>query len=86
MEDMAAFAGYSRSHFCRVFRERTGRSPHEYLQELRMQTAMRKLLHENLSVKETAASCGFADCGYFCRVFRRFYGATPARFRLRKND
>ncbi|MCI5779299.1 MAG: AraC family transcriptional regulator [Lentisphaeria bacterium] len=81
--DMAAFAGYSRSHFCRVFRERTGKSPHEYLLELRMQTAMRKLQHENLSVKEAAENCGFADSGYFCRVFRRFYGATPARFRLR---
>ena len=81
--DMAEFAGYSRSHFCRVFRERTGKSPHEYLLELRMRTAMRKLQHENLSVKETAEDCGFADSGYFCRVFRKFYGATPARFRLR---
>lgn len=81
--EMAEFSGYSRSHFCRLFRNIAGKGPHEYLLELRLQAALRRLREGDLSVKETAEACGFSDSGYFCRLFRRFYGATPAHFRWR---
>lgn len=80
VEDMAVFSGYSRSHFCRIFRELSGKTPHGYLLELRMRMAARMLLN-GTSVKETAALCGFTETGYFCKVFRRFTGTAPAAFR-----
>jgi len=85
LEDLAAAAGYSRSHFCRIFRSRTGKSPHHYLLELRMKMAESMLSRGNASVKETAAACGFADTSYFCKVFRRFYGASPAKLLLHRD-
>ena len=85
LEELAAAAGYSRSHFCRIFHSRTGKSPHTYLQELRMKLAESMLQRGNASVKETAAACGFADPSYFCKVFRRFHGVSPAKFLLHKN-
>lgn len=81
VDELAAFTGYSRSHFCRVFRARSGRSPHEYIMGLRMRMALRMLQRGEGSVKEIANACGFGETGYFCRVFRRFHGTTPARFR-----
>ncbi|MBO7329377.1 MAG: helix-turn-helix transcriptional regulator [Lentisphaeria bacterium] len=81
VEKMADFAGYSRSHFCRVFTALAKKSPHEYLLELRVRMAVRMLQNNDLSVKEIAAACGFAETGYFCKVFRRFYHTTPASFR-----
>ncbi|MBR2626533.1 MAG: helix-turn-helix transcriptional regulator [Lentisphaeria bacterium] len=84
VEDMAEFAGYSRSHFCRIFRGRTGKSPHKYFLELRMRMALRMLQSGNLSVKETAAACGFPDNSYFCKVFYRFYHTNPSAFLSRK--
>lgn len=78
---MAEFAGYSRSHFCRIFRGLSGKAPHEYLLELRVRTAIRMLQNSNASVKEIADGCGFAETGYFCKVFRRFTGTTPGAFR-----
>ncbi len=81
LEDMADFTGFSRSHFCRIFKEHTGCTPHEYLLSLRMDMALRKLQNENLSVKEAAAACGFMDCGYFCKVFRKYHGAAPGCFK-----
>lgn len=84
VEDMADFAGYSRSHFCRVFHELAGKSPHEYLLELRVRNAVRMLQTNDLSIKEIASACGFAETGYFCKVFRRFFHTTPADFRRRK--
>ena len=80
VEKAAAFAGYSRSHFCRLFREYTGKGVHEYLLELRVNMALHKLQNENLSVKEACNACGFEDSGYFCKVFRKFFGTTPMRF------
>ena len=85
LKELAAAAGYSRSHFCRIFHSRTGKSPHLYLLELRMKMAETMLQRGNSSVKETAAACGFADPSYFCKVFRRFHGVSPAKFLLHRN-
>lgn len=79
--DLAGFAGCSRSHFCRVFSQASGKSPHEYLLELRIRMATRMLQNGNFSVKQIASECGFNETGYFCKVFRRYHGTTPADFR-----
>jgi AraC-like DNA-binding protein len=50
-----------------------------------MKLAESMLQRGNASVKETAAACGFADPSYFCKVFRRFHGVSPAKFLLHKN-
>jgi AraC-like DNA-binding protein len=86
IEVMAEAAGYSRSHFCRVFRELSGQSPHEYLLALRIRTAVRMLQNNSLNIKTIAAKCGFPETGYFCKVFRRFTGTTPAEFRHQNFD
>ena len=83
VDELANFTGYSRSHFCRIFRANSGRSPHAYIMELRMRMALRMLQRGGMSVKEIAAACGFEETGYFCKVFRRFYGTTPAKFQKR---
>ena len=84
VDDLAEFAGFSRSHFCRIFREQSGKAPHEYLLELRIRMAMQMLQNGSSSVKEISSLCGFEEPGYFCKVFRRFAGTTPGVFR-RKN-
>ena len=84
LDDLAAFAGYSRSHFCKIFRQFCCGSVHEYILRVKMEMALLKLQSENISVKETAAVCGFADCSYFCKVFRKFHGSSPANFLKRR--
>ena len=84
VDDLAAYAGYSRSHFHRVFLQLTGKSPHAYLLDLRVRTALRMLQNGNISVKEVSSACGFNDVSYFCKVFRNFCGTTPSSFLARK--
>ena len=84
LDDLAEFAGYSRSHFCKIFRESCFCRAHEYILKVKMEMALLKLQSENISVKETAAACGFADCSYFCKVFRKFHGTSPANFLKRR--
>ena len=39
------------------------------------------LEYTSLSVEEIAETVGYADCSYFCRVFKRFTGHTPLFYR-----
>ena len=84
IDELAEVAGYSRGHFYRKFKEKTGANPHEFILDLKMRYALRMLQTENITIKEVAAACGFDDPSYFCKVFRKHYGVTPALFRGEK--
>jgi AraC-like DNA-binding protein len=82
LDDMAEAAGYSKFHFCRLFRDSCGGvTPADFLRELRLKNAVRLLQMERMTVKEIASKCGFPDESYFCKVFKRSVGATPEAFR-----
>ncbi len=81
VNDLADATGCSRWHFSRKFQQAEGRSPHDFIIELKMRLAARLLQTTNCTVKEVAARCGFEDVSYFCKVFRKFHGLTPAGFR-----
>jgi len=71
----------SRSYFCRCFKEITGRTPTSYVNEYRLTRARALLTAEDKSVAEIAAECGFSDSNYFSRLFTKFYGISPLKFR-----
>ena len=73
----------SESTLQRIFRARTGFSPHDYLMRLRLKKAATLLLESELTIGEVAAESGFADSNYFCRRFRRYADASPLEFRKR---
>lgn len=81
VDDMAAAAGFSRSHFTRAFRQREGISPRDYLEHMRLKQAMSLLFQNERPVKDIALSCGFRDQNYFSRVFRRATGVSPTAYR-----
>ena len=71
----------SSSRLRQLFKEDTGRSPMQYLQDLRMQNAERLLRSTFLSVKEVAFVSGISDVSSFVREFKKRYGQTPGEFR-----
>ncbi|MBQ9501949.1 MAG: AraC family transcriptional regulator [Lentisphaeria bacterium] len=81
VEDAARLAGLSRWHFSRRFKKASGRSPHDFITDLKMRMAVRRLQSSRDSVKEISLFCGFEDPAYFCKVFKHIYGAPPAEFR-----
>ena len=84
VDDIADAAGYSRSHFTRMFTSVQGVSPGRYLREVRLGNAARMLQLESGNVKEIALRCGFPDESYFCKAFRLRYGVTPDLFRKKR--
>lgn len=84
IDDLAAEAGCSRWHLARVFKQHFGVPPLTMLNQLRLKLAFQLLRSEQLSVKEAALRCGFADTSYFVKVFRSHYGFTPGSLLERK--
>lgn len=83
LEAVADAVGLSPYHFLRVFRKATGLSPHVFRTQRRLDRAA-DLLREGRSIAEVALETGFADQSHFTRTFRRYIGATPGQFILRK--
>lgn len=73
--------GLSYSHFRRVFRHYSGRSPYDYLLHCRMQRAARELRETDRQVKDVALEAGYSDPAQFCKLFKKKIGLSPSRFR-----
>lgn len=81
LEEMTAASGYSRLYLDRVFKQHTGKTPAEYIRDLKMRKAAGLLTNTLMNIKETAAECGFYDTAYFCRMFQKKFGKTPTQYR-----
>jgi AraC family transcriptional regulator len=81
VEDLAKLVSLSPSHFCRVFKESFGESPHSYVTRLRVERARTLMLTTSESLSQIALACGLADQAHLCRCFRRVTGTTPGFWR-----
>jgi AraC family transcriptional regulator len=79
--EIAEQCALSPSHFSRAFRHSTGRPPHRWLLERRVDAAKAMLAGENTPLATVASACGFSDPSHFSRVFSRIAGDTPASWR-----
>lgn len=81
LADFAKKSNMCISGFSHKFRMLLGMSPFEYLLSLRIKKAEWLLESSTLSIYNIAEQCGFYDVNYFIKVFRRYHGVTPAKFR-----
>lgn len=83
LPQLAAACGVSPRTLLRRFRTALGRSPGEYLQELRIEKAKDLLERTDRTVEEIVAAVGYDDSRSFRRLFRRRMGISPKRYRRR---
>lgn len=83
IKDICREISLSPFYFIRLFKVRTGKTPHEYLLDVRLQQAKVLLKRDLNTVKEVARLCGFIHVGHFSSVFRRNMGVTPSEYRKR---
>ena len=84
LEDMAAYSGYSKYHFSRIFKEYTGMSFYDFYLRQRMLLCRQLLGEKNLSITEVASRSGFGSLATFNRVFKQYEGVTPTQYRQLK--
>lgn len=81
LDMMAAVCGRSTEYFVRVFKATAGVSPYQYVLNLRIERAKALLGVEGTSIADVALQCGFSHQEHLTRMFRRFTGVTPGRYR-----
>lgn len=81
LPQVAAAAGASVFHFCKVFHKNTGLKFTDYLARRRAESARTKLLNPRARISEVAFDAGFQSLTQFNRTFRRVYGQSPSQFR-----
>lgn len=79
--DMAALCRMSPHHFCRAFTERFSQTFQEYVLRHRIFRACNAFQQPDVPIASVAYSVGFNDPSYFARVFRRYVGLSPSKYR-----
>lgn len=82
LRDFAIVANLSEFHFLRNFKKETGLTPHQFLIQLRAETAL-IYLSDNYSCTETAYMSGFSDQAHMNKIFKKHYGCTPRQLQKR---
>lgn len=77
----AEHLGLSRRTLSRRFKEATGGTPRDFLQQARLRASVNFLMFSACSVEEIGYRVGYEDVGTFYRLFRRSLGISPNRYR-----
>jgi AraC family transcriptional regulator len=81
LEQMADVVNLSVAHFSQMFRQSTGRSPHQFVLHSRVERAKDILRTPDTRVLDVAVACGFKTQQHFARVFRQLCGVSPTEYR-----
>lgn len=82
IEEAAKEVNMSIISFSRLIKQRTGKTFVEFVNELRLGYATRKLIDTNDSVSEICYKCGFNNISNFNRIFKKKQNCTPSEFRM----
>jgi AraC family transcriptional regulator len=81
LSELSEVAGLSRVQFVRQFKEATGQPPHAYILQRRIERAKELLKNSDSTIVGVALDLGFYNQTHFTKVFSRFAGTTPGRWR-----
>jgi len=81
LEDVCKISTLSRTYFCYLFKLMTQKTFVEYLTDLRIQEALKRLDNPSMSILDVSESLGFHDAAHFSRTFKKQVGVSPRNYR-----
>lgn len=81
ISELAEISFLSVSALERRFKKYLGKTPKQFINEIRLENARRKLTETKLPILEIANQCGFAEHSYFSRQFKLMFGVLPSALR-----
>ncbi|WP_151734205.1 helix-turn-helix transcriptional regulator ['Paenibacillus yunnanensis' Narsing Rao et al. 2020] len=86
IEEIAGHFYISKYYLCRIFKEATGLTLIQYLNNIKIQHACNMLVNSKLSVLEIGIACGYNSSMYFCKMFKQALSLTPSEFRNKAKE
>lgn len=81
LEDLSIISGLSKFHFSRTFARITGITPWNYLTKIRLEKSIELMQTENYDFNKISTLVGFSGANYFNKVFKKYLGTSPGKFR-----
>lgn len=81
IKELCVYFHCSKSTLINAFESRYHISVNRYITAFRLERAMTLLRESDSTICEIALQCGFADQGYFSKVFQKEKGMTPTAYR-----
>ena len=85
LDKIASKALVSKFHFIRLFKKYYGRTPNQYLQEVRIENA-KKLLRKRKNIDDVCSVIGFTSKTSFISLFKKMTGTTPLAYQNKKSN
>jgi AraC-like DNA-binding protein len=85
LDKLAQAVSMSSSRLRHLFKDEVGKTPTQYLKDLRMEMAWKLLENTSFHVKQVMVEVGVNDESHFSRDFKRAFGMTPKQCRTRSN-
>ena len=84
LSELAELLNVNRFYFCRFFKEVTGATPIEYLNNFRTHQAVSMMREKpEYTITQVATQVGYNDSNYFARVFKSVMGESPSVYKTR---
>ena len=80
LETLCAQAGFTPIYFHKLFKTSTGKTLHEYVEEVRIKKAVDLVISTDMSLTQIAYECGFSSQSYFSYAFKRSKGVSPRAY------
>lgn len=84
LQKMADYLHVSDSYLSKLFKEETGISFTQYLNEIRINRSKDLLQNTKMSIVDVALYVGYEDQSYFTKVFKKLTGVTPKKYQNQK--
>lgn len=84
LKEIAEFSGLSPSRLSAVFKDRTGHSPLNYFNFMKMRKACELLDNTKMKLNQISLKLGIDDQYYFSRLFSKIMGTSPKAYRERQ--
>lgn len=86
LDDLVSVVHINKFYICKIFQQCTGKTVLNYINVVRVQKAVERLISTNESVTNIAFAVGFQDLNYFSRIFKSVMGVSPTDIRRKYRD
>lgn len=82
LEAVAEAVKISPCHLSRIFKQDTGRSLVDFVQQERIEAAKHMLIYSDFTMAAISQYLYFSTQSYFIRIFKKYVGMTPGQYRM----